>query len=124
MGSFNKNDVTYIVAWEIEGERSEEHEILKPYDEIDPEKKYQTISLKELGIEPIKVEADSKITTLIKVKSNNHEQMRCLYGYDGEKCFYSKLEGQDYDFNIEYSELAITYSYYNWGQHPFILYSK
>ena len=103
MGSYNKKDINYKVCWEIDDDRSEEFEVMKPYADIDEEKKWQTILLKDLGVKPIKVSSDSHIHILIKVMSSDYEQRRCLYGSEGYENNYQEIEGQDYDFDTKSS---------------------
>jgi len=48
-------DQTFIVMWDIEGERSEEFTVETADGDKDPDYKWHTINLKDLGVSPIKV---------------------------------------------------------------------
>ena len=55
MANYNRKDVTYNVKWYIDDEQSEVYEIQKAFDDADPEKKWYDISLKDMGVKPVKV---------------------------------------------------------------------
>ena len=81
-GNTESKDVLYKVCWNINGEDSEEHEIQKFAADMCPEKKWHQISLKELGVKPIKVAEDTKIHIKVKVTVDDMEIRRCYYGCD------------------------------------------
>ena len=62
------------------------------------------MDIREFGEKGIKVSEGTLIHCKVKLREdNNTEIKRYIYGYEGYKHNYSKLEGQDYDFDTEYS---------------------
>jgi hypothetical protein len=82
-------------------------------DEKDPEKKWFTIDIRELGIKPIKVNEGDKIHVLTRV--GNDEQRRCFYGYSGSQSRYSEIPNQEYDFDTDYSDMNDNSTSNDWG---------
>lgn len=87
----------------------------------DPDKKWWTIDIRDVGEKPLKVPEGTHIHVKCKVTSD--ETRRCHYGYNGYKENYNKIENQDYDFDMDYSCFNDNSSSDNWGQFPYILYS-
>jgi len=77
--------------------------------------------LRELGCKPIKCDEGDKIHCKAKVLDD--DQRRVIYGYSGYADRYSKIEGQEYDFDTEYSQHNDNSTSGDWGQIPFILYA-
>ena len=48
-------NITYIVKWAIDSDSSENHTVETMDADKDPENKWQTIQIKDLGFKPIKV---------------------------------------------------------------------
>lgn len=122
-GSYDKKDVKIKVQWVIGEEKSEEYQILNLDSEKDPEKKWFTIDIRQFGEKPVKVSEGTMIHCKIRCESDDYEQRRCFYGYDGAKTQYSVIEGQDFDFETATSSHNQNSTSEGWGQIPFILYS-
>ena len=60
----------------------------------------------------------------VKVRVNDDDHRRCLYGYDGYEDRLEAIPDQDFDFNTEYSNQNDNSTSADWGQIPYILYSK
>lgn len=120
--NYNGHNLDLKVAWAIGEEKSDEFTLTKRDDEKDSEKKWHTITLNELGVKPIKVLEGTQIHVMAKVTNDNCR--RVFYGYEG---YHNKLESipdQDFDFETEYSSFNDNSTNQDWGQFPFILYSK
>lgn len=73
--------MTYKIKFAFnEEDACEEVELEKPDEEKDPEKKWHTITLKDLGVKPMRVKADTQIHIIIRVTSDDYEIRRCFYG--------------------------------------------
>jgi hypothetical protein len=115
-GSYNNKTATYKVKFAFdEEEPGEEMEIMKPDEEKDPENKWHSIMLHELGMKPMKVSAGTQIHIVIKVTSDDYEIRRCFYGTDGEEHHYNALEGQDQDFETKDSRFNGNCTSQSWG---------
>ena len=124
MSSYNNKDMAYKVSWAIDEEPNQgELEWSITDAEKHPEKKWFEFHLKDLGHAPVKVSEGQKIHCMVKVVSDDYEQRRCLYGYDGYQRHYSELEDQEYDFDTAHSSYNGNCTNDSWGQIPFILYS-
>lgn len=119
--NYNKYDMKLKVQWHINDEPSEEIECEKLNADIDEENQWHTIDLRELGCKPIKCDEGDKIHCKAKVLDD--DQRRVIYGYSGYADRYSKIEGQEYDFDTEYSQHNDNSTSGDWGQIPFILYA-
>ena len=100
-----------------------EYEVAKPDSEKDDETKTHRITVADLGMKPFKVEAGTKITLMIRNNSSDYEIRRCYYGREGNPENYKALD-QDQVFEVESSEHNQNGTSSNWGQMPYILYSK
>ena len=109
------------VKWAVDSVESEEHELTFYDDEKDPEKKWFEVNITKLGFKPIKVMEGQKIHCMAMTRKDDCR--RCFYGYSGYKENYSKIEGQNYDFDTDYSSFNNNSTSGDWGQIPFILYS-
>ena len=114
-------DQTFIIMWDIDGEKSEEYTVETTDGDKDPEMKWHHINLKDLGVAPIKVSEGQKIDCCMKIKDD--DMRRTWYGRDGYKNRYSTFSDQDYDFDTDYSRYNDNNTSADWGQIPFILYS-
>jgi hypothetical protein len=113
MANYNGKDLTYKIKWSIDDEMSEEYEVSKVDSEKDPDRKWHSINLSEIGVKPIKVSEGQKIHCLIKV--TNDDVRRCLYGYSGYKDRYSVIENQEYDFDVVSSRFNDNSTSADWG---------
>ena len=101
LGNFYSKDMTLTVQWAIDDFQSEEY--IKEFmdSEKDPEKKWFLVDIRQFGEKPVKVSKGSLIHC--KVKSMNDDDSGAInstfYGYNGEKEYYSALDGQEYDFD-------------------------
>ncbi len=60
------------------------------------------IDLEKVGRQYIDVQEGQKIHLLGKASREGQSDVRFYYGYDGYNP--EKIEGQDYDFDVEYSD--------------------
>ena len=67
MGNYNNRDVTYIVKWYINDEKSEEHTIsVTDAGDKDPEKKWYSIDIKEFGEKPVLLGEGDKVDCCVR----------------------------------------------------------
>ena len=118
MANFSGKDMTFLFKWKIDGEESEV--LTKEFKdaEKDPEKKWFTIDMQDLGKKPIKVSKDVKIEIYCRVEKE--EMAPCFDGMEGLQHQYSTIAGQEYDFDTQGLNSGNTDQEY--GQFPFILY--
>ena len=80
-----------------------------------------------MGTKPVKVSDGQNLHVCIKISSvapGGNDCRRHNYGYSGYKDRYSVIEGQEYDFDMDYSSHNDNSTSSDWGQIPYILYSK
>jgi hypothetical protein len=109
-----------------DNDMSEPIEIAKTEADADPEKKWQTILLSEIGLKPMKIKAGQKLHIGIQMRpgSNDDYTLRAhFYGYEGEQTCLEKID-QPQDFMTERSPHTTSSSSESFGQIPFILYTK
>lgn len=81
-----------IVKWIINDEASEEYELELLHEERDEENHWHTFDIASVGMKPIKCNEGDRIDCCLKVKVSN-DMKKCIYGYQGYKDKYSKIEG-------------------------------
>ena len=96
MGNYHGNDTTYIVKWIIDDVESEEYtKIAKWSEDVDDEKKWLSVTLKEFDVKPIKVPKDGKIHVMVKVVCGeyDYDRRRTTYGHEGYQEKYAVIDG-------------------------------
>ena len=68
---------------------SEEYELEFADSAKDPERKWHTIDIRDVGVKPIKVNEGQVIH--VKTKVDNDDMRRCFYGYSGNQTRYSVI---------------------------------
>lgn len=104
----------------LSGEDAEAYEVELNNDDRD-EFMCWSITLKSIGVKPVKVAAGEKLHLCMKAMSDSCCQSH--YGYDENYNDYRKNDEQPLDFEIERSDYNQNSTRVDFGQFPFILYS-
>ena len=80
------------------------------------------IEFQKIDYDIIDVRAGQKIDIMVKTSRDGQSDVRFNYGYDGYHP--ENIEGQDHDFDVEYSDHNQNSSSKDFGQFPYILYAK
>jgi len=101
MANYNSKNMKLKIQWNIHDQDSEIYEIECLDCDKDSVNKWFEIKISEFGVKPIRVNATDRIHC--KVRVCDDDSRRTLYGYSGYKDNYKKIEGQEYDFDTDYS---------------------
>jgi hypothetical protein len=115
--NYNGKDISYKVAWRIgkDGVKSDEHEVSFLDSEKDPEKKWNTVDLRKLGVKPIRVSEGEHIHVMAKIVEGTDDARRCFYGYGGYRERICNIPNQEYDFDTDYSSENDNSTSADWG---------
>ena len=122
MSSEERRDITLQVKWDIDGSLSDQHEISFLDGDRCPEKSWHTIDIRNFDVQPIKVHQGQKIHIMMRVTAEHMKYF--FYGQYGDQTYYSKIEGQGYDFEVERSSYNDNNTSVDTGHIPFIYYAK
>jgi hypothetical protein len=81
-----------------------------------------TIDLEKVGGQCIDVQEGQKIHLMSKASIEGQGSVKFYYGYNGSN--FNNIEGQEVDFEVQTSEHNEYTSCRDFGQYPFIYYSK
>ena len=76
---------------------------------------FQTITLEELGLKPMKVSEGTSIHCMVKVVRDDYDQRRHTYGSGGYEEDIKTIEDQDVDFSMKYSQYNDNSTSADWG---------
>ena len=89
----------------------------------DPETKWHTVDIRNLGEKPFKVSEGEWIHVVVRQTTDDYEYRRTFYGYSGYRNEQESIPDQEVDFYMEYSNLNDNGTSDSWGEFPFILYA-
>ena len=87
---YNNRDVKHTVKWGTDGNFSSEHKVEFSDSDKDPDKKWWTFNLKDVGEKPYKVAAGERLH--IFLKPQDEDSRRCWYEYEDSEYAYRNLD--------------------------------
>ena len=86
----NDRSCQHVLKWGTEGNFSDEHKVEFEDGDKDPEKKWWTFNLKDVGERPYKVASGEKLH--IFLKAQNEDSRKCWYEYEDRDYQYRDMD--------------------------------